>query len=79
MPGVAGAGRENIPSGRRWEDIVGNSRAVRMSNHVYVSGMTAVALDGRIVGEGDAYAQTMQVFCKIEATPMKATARVSPP
>ena len=46
-----------LGSGGPWEDRVGYSRAVVAGPHVLVSGCTAV-LDGELVGEGDAAAQT---------------------
>ena len=49
--------RSYIKSGARWEPVVGYSRAVRVGNHVSVSGSAAVDDNGELVGEGDAYAQ----------------------
>jgi enamine deaminase RidA (YjgF/YER057c/UK114 family) len=58
--------RQKYSSGQKWESIVGYSRAVKVGTRIYVTGTTATDENGNIVGENDAYAQTVQVIKNIE-------------
>jgi len=54
-----------LPSGAPWEPVIGYSRVVVAGPLVFVAGTTAT-VEGRLVGHGDAYAQTVQAFRNVE-------------
>jgi enamine deaminase RidA (YjgF/YER057c/UK114 family) len=59
--------RQNVDSGTSWEAVAGFSRAVRVGDHVFVSGTTAHDEDGQLHGGQDPYAQAVYVLNKISA------------
>lgn len=54
--------RELFATQTEWEPYVGYSRAVRVGDHVFVSGTVATNENGELVAPGDPYAQTIQVL-----------------
>jgi enamine deaminase RidA (YjgF/YER057c/UK114 family) len=58
--------RVNVGSGAVYESKVGYCRLVKVGRQIYVSGTTAFATGGELVGVGDAYAQAVQCLRNIE-------------
>ena len=54
--------RYKITSGTPWEKVYGYSRALRVGNHISVSGTAPIGKDGKIAGLGDAAAQARRIF-----------------
>ncbi len=67
--------RVNVSSGAQWEEDVGYSRAVKIGNHIEVSGTVALK-KGSVVGEADAYLQTKQCLEIIEESLEKLGAQL---
>ena len=65
-----------VSSGAPWEPVVGYSRAVAAGDHVWVTGCTSI-VDGEVVHDGDAYAQTVQVLRNVEWALVQAGASLS--
>lgn len=59
--------RQLISNGNPMEEIVGFSRAVRVGPFIAVGGTAPVDAQGKTVGIGDVYAQTVQCFEIIKA------------
>jgi enamine deaminase RidA (YjgF/YER057c/UK114 family) len=58
--------RRRVSSGAPWENVVGYSRAVAAGDYIWVTGCTSI-VDGEVVHEGDAHAQTVQAIANIRS------------
>jgi enamine deaminase RidA (YjgF/YER057c/UK114 family) len=65
MSGRADTKRRTVGSGVSWEEEYGYSRAVRVGDHIHVSGTTATGPDGP-VAPGDPAGQARYALDKIE-------------
>ncbi|MDQ4070682.1 MAG: RidA family protein [Actinomycetota bacterium] len=72
VPGVEPPIRR-LASGAPWEPLIGYSRVVVAGPLIFVAGTTATVA-GRVVGVGDAYAQTVQAFRNVETALVSAGA-----
>ena len=68
--------RQNVSSNSPFEPVIAFSRAVRVGNHVFVSGTAPWGADGALV-RGDVYAQTRQCIANIAAALDKAGASLT--
>lgn len=59
--------RQTVNTGTIWEDLAGYSRAVRVGNHICVSGTTATDSSGALVGGTDPAQQMEFALKKVEA------------
>jgi enamine deaminase RidA (YjgF/YER057c/UK114 family) len=64
--------RENFATGSKWEPIIGYSRAVKIGNHIAVSGTTGSNENGELAD--NVYEQTRQTLINIESALNKAGA-----
>lgn len=62
-----------LSSGAPWEPLIGYSRVVVAGPLIFVAGTTGT-VDGKVVGVGDAYAQTLQAFRNVETALTSARA-----
>src|SRR5438132_7532700 len=54
--------RQRVPTSAPWATVVGYSRAVRVGQHVFVSGTAPVGDDGKVVHPGDPFLQARRCF-----------------
>ena len=70
------ADRVKVSSGSPWESEVGYSRAIKIGNRIEVAGTTAMSGD-QLIGEDDAYEQTIQALKIIERSLQQLGATMS--
>lgn len=58
--------RTNIASGSPFEPLRGYSRAVRLGDHLFISGTTAMTAQGDVAAPGDPYQQTKTALASIK-------------
>lgn len=58
--------RRRTFSGVAWESKAGYCRAIRVGNHIYVSGTAPIDPQGGVFAPGDAYAQTRYCLERIQ-------------
>ncbi len=58
--------QERVDPGWAWTKRLNISAGVKIGNTVYLSGTVAFDSEGNVVGEGDVYAQSKQIFKNIE-------------
>ena len=68
--------RQLISSGSPFEPIIGFSRAVRVGNHIFISGTAPIGTDGKTEGVNDPYLQTKRCLEIISQALEKAGARL---
>jgi inorganic pyrophosphatase len=64
--------RRLISTNTPWETLYGYSRGVRIGETIHISGTTAWNSEGKVIGQGDAAAQTRQVLQNISDALEKA-------
>lgn len=69
--------RRNISSDSPWEEPVGFSRAVRVDNHVFVSGTVGTDADGVPVHATDVYLQAVRALERIREALANAGAEMT--
>ena len=68
--------RQLISSGSPFEPIIGFSRAVRVGNHIFISGTAPIGTDGKTEGVNDPYLQTKRCLQIISQALEKAGAKI---